>query len=284
MTPDMMVTSSERRIEHRSILQWGFTLHIQNSGRLGREVGFGKQTYFTPLSLNEYDGYRLRTSITCHKCGSRGYRPKQSFFLCHTCGYRDNADKNAATNIAMRLVRLIPSLRSEKGLGTWLPPIRKNSPKTPRTRSKRRSLASKKSLASPVGSTVADCYDQTSLEEFASSADPATATTVEKPSVAGKCGSLGKTKQWTEAQSRERSDAPMISSKGHVTDTESNSNLAGDSGHGKSGTQKSEVKEASSLCNVSCMSEGIRSGTQMIGFPRNIMEDVDEQVGSRNKV
>ncbi|MGY5873824.1 MAG: transposase, partial [Candidatus Thorarchaeota archaeon] len=56
------------------------------------------------------------TSIKCHKCGSKGYRPKQSYFLCHTCGYRDNADKNAAINIGLRLIRLIPSLKGGKGL------------------------------------------------------------------------------------------------------------------------------------------------------------------------
>ena len=118
------------------------------------------------------------TSIKCHKCGSKGYRPEQSFFLCHTCGYRDNADKNAAINIALRLIRLIPSLRGEKGLGTWLPPIRKISPKTQRTRSKGMSSAPKKMPASIVGSSVADCTDQTSLEEFASSTDHAMEKTV----------------------------------------------------------------------------------------------------------
>ncbi len=53
--PDMVVTSSERRIEHRSILQWGFTHHLQKSGRLGVEVGYVIHSYFTPISLHEFD-------------------------------------------------------------------------------------------------------------------------------------------------------------------------------------------------------------------------------------
>ncbi|MCK5152013.1 MAG: transposase, partial [Candidatus Thorarchaeota archaeon] len=36
------------------------------------------------------------TSIMCHKCGHKGMRPKQNLFICHTCGYRTNADLNGA--------------------------------------------------------------------------------------------------------------------------------------------------------------------------------------------
>ena len=226
------------------------------------------------------------TSIKCHKCGHKGYRPKQSFFLCHTCGYQDNADKNAAINIGRRLIMLIPSLKNENtGLGSWLLPMEKAKPKTRRSKSsERRSSLPERLPTSSEGESVADCNDQTSLKEFVSGSDPAMATTVEKPSVAKKSGSLCTTKQWTEAQSRERSNAPMTSGKGHVTEMDSISNLAGDSSHDKRGTQKSKVKEASSLCNVSNMSEGIRSGSQVIGFPKVIPEGIDEQVGSRNKV
>lgn len=226
------------------------------------------------------------TSIKCHKCGHKGYRPKQSYFLCHTCGYQDNADKNAAINIGRRLIMLIPSLKNENtGLGRWLLPKEKARPKTRRSKSSKwMSSLPERSPTSSEGESVADCNDQTSLEEFVSSSDPAMVTTVEKPSVAKKSGSSSITKQWTEAQSRERSNAPMISGKGHVTEMDSIPNLAGDSGHDKRGTQKSKVKEASSLCNLSNTSEGIRSGSQVIGFPKVIIEDVDEQVGSRNKV
>ncbi|TFG26700.1 hypothetical protein EU528_13985, partial [Candidatus Thorarchaeota archaeon] len=226
------------------------------------------------------------TSIMCHKCGHKGYRPKQSYFLCHTCGYKDNADKNAAINIGRRLIMLITSLKNEKrGLGRWLLPKEKAKPKTRRSsNSKWMSSLPERLPTSSEGESVADCSDQTTLELSRSSTDPAMVTTVETPSVAEKRGSLGKTKQWTEAQSRERNKVPMISSKGHVTETESNSNLAGDSGHGKSGTQQSEVKEASSLCNGSNRSEGIRSGSSLTDFPSEPSDVIEEQVGSRNKV
>ena len=76
----------------------------------------------------------------------------------------------------------------------------------------------------------------------------------------------------------------MALNKGHVTVDGASRLLIGDNSHDKGGTQKSEVKEASSIYNVSNTSEGIRSGSQVIGFPRIILEDVVEQVGSRNKV
>jgi hypothetical protein len=109
-------------------------------------------------------------------------------------------------------------------------------------------------------------------------------TTVETPSVAEKRGSLSKTKQWTEAQSRERSNAPMTWSKGHVTEMDSISNLAGDGSHGKRGTQKSTALKVSSSLRPLDASEGIRSGSSLIGFPSETSDVVVEQVGSRNKV
>lgn len=226
------------------------------------------------------------TSIVCHKCGHKGYRPKQSYFLCHTCGYRDNADKNAAINIGRRLIMLIPSLKSENtGLGLWLLPKEKAKPKTRRSKnSKWMSSLPERLPTSSERESVADCSDQTSLEEFGSSTDPAMVTTVETPSVAEKCGSLGNTKQWTEAQSRERSNAPMTSSKGHAAEEEPNSNLAGDSSHDKRGTQKSTAMEVSSSLRPLEVSEGIRSGRSLINFPSETSDEYLEQVGSRNKV
>ena len=62
MVSETVATPSERRIEHRSILQWGFTHLLQNSGRLGFEVG-RTQTYFVPISLiNHNDILRYRLS------------------------------------------------------------------------------------------------------------------------------------------------------------------------------------------------------------------------------
>jgi IS605 OrfB family transposase len=45
------------------------------------------------------------TSIICWKCGRKGYRPKQSLFVC-SCGFKTNADRNGSLNIARRLIRL----------------------------------------------------------------------------------------------------------------------------------------------------------------------------------
>ncbi len=171
------------------------------------------------------------TSIKCHKCGSKGYRPKQSFFLCHTCGYRDNADKNAAINIGLRLIRLIPSLKDEKGLGTWLPPIRKTSPKTQRIRSKGMSSAPKRLLDSSVGSTVADCHDQTSLEEFASSTDLAMEKTMEEPSAIMESSDHDSKVQRTETTSVKRSHTPMTHSKPRAHPTGEVLLAAGNSSH-----------------------------------------------------
>jgi len=189
------------------------------------------------LSMSVFEPKRVHavseawTSIKCHKCGSTGYRPKQSYFLCHTCGYQDNADKNAAINIALRLIRLIPSLKGEKGLGTWLPPIRKTSPKTRRARSKGVSSAPKKMPASLVGSSVADCTDQTSLEEFASSTDQAMPKTMEEPSVIMDHGDHDGIVQRTEVKSVERSNAPVNHSETHAHPTGEVLLIAGDSSH-----------------------------------------------------
>lgn len=42
------------------------------------------------------------TSRECYECGCRekGNRPDQATFRCLACGYSDNADRNAARNIA----------------------------------------------------------------------------------------------------------------------------------------------------------------------------------------
>lgn len=74
------------------------------------------------------------TSIICWKCGKKGSRPKQSLFVCR-CGFRTNADRNGSLNIARRLIKLIPSLTNETGLGHWARPERAAVPKAGRKRS-----------------------------------------------------------------------------------------------------------------------------------------------------
>ncbi len=188
------------------------------------------------LSMNGFNPKRVYavseawTSIKCHKCGHKGFRPKQSFFLCHTCGYRDNADKNAAINIGRRLIMLIPSLKDEKGLGMWLLSHEKAAPKTRRSkRSKRMSSLPKRLPASSEGKSVADCI-QTSLGMF-SSTDPAMATTMETPSAAVDTGSHGTTRQRTETMSGMRNSVPMMPGETHAQSAEEVLLVAGDSSH-----------------------------------------------------
>jgi len=180
------------------------------------------------------------TSIMCHKCGHKGMRPKQNLFICHTCGYRANADLNGAINIGKRLITLIPSLRNEKGLGMWLTPKDRAILKARRKKSssKGKSSLPQKSPASSKGESVADCYDQTTLEEFASSKDLAMVKTVEEPSATVNTGAHGVQKQRTEARSHQRNDVPVKKGKAHVTLKDSSLSDAGDSSREKGGTQK----------------------------------------------
>ncbi|MFQ5832918.1 MAG: zinc ribbon domain-containing protein, partial [Candidatus Thorarchaeota archaeon] len=179
------------------------------------------------------------TSIKCHKCGNKGMRPKQSLFICHTCGYRSNADLNGAINIGRRLIMLIPSLRDEKGLGAWLLPKEKTIPKARRSsRSKRKSSLPQRSPSSPGGESVADYNDQASFVELASSNDPAMAKTVEDPSAVMGSGTHDIEMQRTEIRPRQRSRVSRKSGKARVTESGRDQIQAGDSSREKDGTQK----------------------------------------------
>ncbi len=132
------------------------------------------------------------TSTKCWKCGHRGHRPKQSLFVC-SCGFKTNADRNGALNIARRLIILIPSLKNEaKGLGRWANPERAPAPKA-RQRglpSKRKSLLSSKGDASHLGESAAVHHAQMSLLEFGDGIkegdnDPAVVRTEKTLSVTG---------------------------------------------------------------------------------------------------
>nr|KXH74355.1 MAG: hypothetical protein AM325_12765 [Candidatus Thorarchaeota archaeon SMTZ1-45] len=193
-------------------------------------LGFDSTKFF---AVNE-----AWTSIKCHKCGSKGYRPKQNLFVCGTCGFRANADLNGAINIGRRVIKLIPSLRDEKtGLGVWLLPSEKTIPKTSRgKRSKRKSSLSQR-MPTLVGESVAECYKQTSLEMCVNTEDPAVASTVEEPSVSEMTGSLGST-QRTETSCKGRNDFPMILDKAHVVSDDSGHLETGDSSREQGETQK----------------------------------------------
>ena len=168
--------------------------------------------------------YEGRTSITCHKCGRKGIRPKQNLFVCHTCGCRTNADKNGAINIARRMIRLTPELRDEhRGLGRWLfPRERKPFPKAARRSlriSKRKSQLPQRSPVLPEGESAVVRLVQTDLLNFGDEAgsgdeDPAVEKTAEIPSAtecldSPRSDALGVEWQRKEATSQERSHAPM---------------------------------------------------------------------------
>ncbi|MHA1958801.1 MAG: RNA-guided endonuclease InsQ/TnpB family protein [Candidatus Thorarchaeota archaeon] len=193
------------------------------------------------------------TSIRCHKCGRKGIRPSQNLFICHTCGYRANADLNGAINIGRRLIMLIPSLKNEKGLGMWLFPQEKTTPKASRSkRSKGKSSLAKRLPISLESESVADCYDQISLEMFVSSEDPAMGKTVEESFASRKLGSFG-VKQGKEARCQGRSHVPMNLDEAHVTSTDFCQKKAGDSSRENGRTQKFPAIGFHSPCgNGSC--------------------------------
>ncbi len=179
------------------------------------------------------------TSIMCHKCGHKGIRPKQNLFICNTCGIKLNADLNGALNIGKRLIMLIPSLRDENGLGMWLTPRDRVILKARRKiRSSDRKSALPQRTPASKGESVADSYDQATLESFARSKDPAMVNAVETPSAitpTGECESM----QRTEAESHRRNDVPVKRGKAHDNDTDSGQEQAGDSSREKGGTQES---------------------------------------------
>jgi transposase len=137
------------------------------------------------------------TSIICWKCGSKGKRPKQNYFRCSSCGYKDNADKNGSINIAARMLTLTKSLHSVRGLGLWirtLDRVRHACPKARRKRSKKsskgKSLLSKKEQSSGSGESAAVHFVQSDLACFGDDAgksdnDPAVVRTVETLTVTG---------------------------------------------------------------------------------------------------
>jgi transposase len=132
------------------------------------------------------------TSIICWKCGNKGQRPKQDYFVCPTCGNRCNADQNGAINIAGRLITLTSSLHDVRGLGKWASAISRSSPPKARGKtssSRRRSLLSTKGGLSAPGESAAVHHAQTSLAAFGDGAsegdhEPAVVRTVESLTVA----------------------------------------------------------------------------------------------------
>ncbi|TFG06109.1 transposase [Candidatus Thorarchaeota archaeon] len=146
----------------------------------------GKQSRFRAIP----EGW---TSIICWKCGHRGRRPKQNYFVCPTCGNRCNADRNGAINIAGRYITLTSSLHDVRGLGKWASAVARSS--RPKTRgktgsSRRRSLLSTKGTTSGPGESAAVHPAQSSLLDVGDDIemgdhDPAVGSTAETLTVVG---------------------------------------------------------------------------------------------------
>jgi transposase len=229
--------SSKRKGFRKMVARWSFARVSDALKHSLTQRGWrvsGADSRFIPV--REY-----WTSITCHRCGNRGIRPKQSLFICHTCGYRSNADKNGAINIARRLITLIPSLRDEKGLGNWLLPHEKKrlSLKAWRSmRSKGKSSRSQ-SRSGSKGQSVAECRTQTSLEEFADTTDPAMERTVETPSAAVEARKASGTH--SSKSQRNEATSELVSDRAHVHESGVALTLTGDDSHEKGGTRELKV-------------------------------------------
>ncbi|MHA2158610.1 MAG: zinc ribbon domain-containing protein, partial [Candidatus Thorarchaeota archaeon] len=134
------------------------------------------------------------TSIMCWKCGSKGKRPKQNYFLCPSCGHKTHADRNGSINIAARMLMLTKSLHSVRGLGMWTRALDRARRARLKARKKKpsqgKSLLSKKEPTSCSGESAAVHYVQSDLVSFSddtgeSDDDPAVVSTVETLSVVG---------------------------------------------------------------------------------------------------
>ncbi len=213
------------------IHRWAFARVREMLGHKLASLGFDTKRY---LAVPEQ-----WTSIMCHKCGHKGQRPRQNLFICTTCGLKTNADLNGALNIGKRLIMLIPSLRNENGLGMWLTPRDRAILKARRkTRSSDRKSALPQRTPASKGESVADPYDQTTLESFARSKDPAMVNAVETPSAITPTGVCEGT-QRTEAESHRRNDVPVKRGKARDKVTDFGQGQAGDGSREKGETQES---------------------------------------------
>ncbi|MFW9961954.1 MAG: zinc ribbon domain-containing protein [Candidatus Sifarchaeia archaeon] len=223
-------------------MEHGFSQLGWSTGRLGSRF------------LAVYEG---RTSITCSMCGQRGIRPKQSLFICHSCGHRTNADKNGAINIARRMIRLTPDLRDEhNGLGRWVYSIRKKPSSKAARRSqhasKRKSKLSKRSPALSEGESAVVRYVQLDLystgdRAVMSDEDPAVEKAAETLSVtrhldSPRSGVSGLREQRKEASFRNRSHVPMKSDNARATLKHLDESEVSNDSHGLGRTQKLQTE------------------------------------------
>ena len=115
-----------RAIETDSLIVLGKLKSLRNQGyvRLAKGRGRGRKfnrklSGFPYFKFAEYLTYKAAlagikvikvfedwTSQTCRKCSQRGMRKTQGLFICKNCG-EENADRNAAFNIAYRALGYI---------------------------------------------------------------------------------------------------------------------------------------------------------------------------------
>jgi transposase len=147
------------------------------------------------------------TSIICWKCGTKGRRPKQNYFVCPACQHRTNADRNGAINIARRLIMFTKSLHSVRGLGKWADSVQRGKNSRLKARGKysvEKSLLSKKDAVSHSRESVAVHHVQMDLFSFGDNSekddnDPAMERTVETFTAVG--SDIPTKKQEKEARS-----------------------------------------------------------------------------------
>jgi transposase len=178
------------RVFRGMIHSWSFSRITKslshNLAQLGWSVD-GKNSRFQVVPENW-------TSIMCWKCGRKGVRPKQTLFVCPTCGNKCNADKNGAINIAARLITLTKSLHSVRGQGKWNDAIQRAKSSRPKAQGKKssrgKSLLPSEGQASGPWESAAVHFVQSDLVSFSdetggSDDDHAVVNTVETLSVAG---------------------------------------------------------------------------------------------------
>ena len=235
------------------IHKWAFQRII-----LTLEHGFSQLGWSAGKIGNRFLGvYEGKTSITCSKCGRKGLRPKQSLFICHTCGHKANADKNAAINIARRMIRLTPILRDEhRGLGRWIYSTRrKPSSKAARRSkhtSKRKSQLSERSPALSEGESAVVHFVQQDLCNYGdtiarSDEDPAVEKAAEISSVVGhldspRSGVSDRKEQRTEATIRRRNHVPLIADNARATLKRLDGSEVSDDSHELGRTQKLQTE------------------------------------------
>ena len=122
----------------------------------------------------------------------------------------------------------------------WLTPRDRAILKARRKKSssKGKSSLPQRSPALIKGESVADCHDQTTLESFTSSKDPAMVNAVEEPSAITRTGACDDSMQRTEARSHRRNYVPVKRGKAYVPLQDTSLSDAGDGSREKGGTQK----------------------------------------------